>query len=257
MPERKGTTVSQRVQPTRSRQATIALGAALVLLAPAVVRADPTYKIEPVIKTGDTIGDQTVNGALGLRGFNAKGQLLFEAAGGVPALLLSTDGKLTPLVRANAEGPAGPWSVNLPFRGSLNERGNAVFQAVAKSATASQWGTFFWDAASQKARSIALPGMPAIDTRTIVNGTPGVRPAINNLDEIAFTAFVKVASGANREAAFFLGRDGKLLPVAVTGESQVGGTPIEFVGTLTLNDAGMVGFRARRQGAATPNDLGG
>jgi hypothetical protein len=56
------------------------LTAALALLAPGVARADTTYKIQPIIKSGDRVGDFEFGPAKNpfiVVGLNDAGQLLF------------------------------------------------------------------------------------------------------------------------------------------------------------------------------------
>jgi hypothetical protein len=48
-------------------------------------------------------------------------------------------------------------------------------------------------------------------------------PAINNREEIAFSLFVNNTAGKSQMGAFFLGADGKLLPIALPGQALAGG----------------------------------
>jgi hypothetical protein len=231
------------------------LGAALPLLAPGAARAQAVYKIEPVLKVGDTVGDLQSAGTLRTMTLDDEGRVLFASAmrGANHALLLYAGGKPTPLVIRGQEAPGGgTWALGNAIRAAMSPRGTIVLAAQVQTEAGLRWGTFLREAASGTATAVALPGMPAADNLPFESVEPMVIPQINNRDEIVFAGAVKDAAGKTRTSAFFRGTDGRLQPVALLDQAVPGGgPPIQFLGTLTLSDSGVAGFRAQRQGDST------
>jgi hypothetical protein len=229
-----------------------ALVAGLALLAPGAARADTTYKIQPIVKQGDEIklGDVAVKiGALRVGTLNDAGQVVFGAPEG--PLLQYAEGNLTPIAVGGGTAPGGQWSKSLDLDHvvSMNQRGNVVFAAAVKVGATSGRGTFLWDAQTKQVTAVAVPGMPAVNSLTFATGLSSI-PAINNHDEIALGGTVKDTTGPARPGLFFRGRDGKLLPVLLPDQELPGGGTIVSGGSLTVTDAGVVGFGAevRRAG---------
>lgn len=231
----------------------------LALLAPGAPRADVTYQIQPIAKLGDTVGDVRImaaNGYFAVGALNDSGQLIVKTAvtpSGGDVLFQYADGKLTPIVRAGQEGPAGNWPQALWVRQpvSMNALGNVVFAAnvTVGSESNSDYpeGTFLWDFKAQTVTPVALIGMPAVHDLTFDSGGGGT-PVINREGEIALVAQVKSADGNPRHGIFFRGRDGTLTPVALPDQELPDGRKVEFAAFPSLNDAGVVAFVARRQG---------
>lgn len=229
------------------------LAAGLALLAHPATWADTHYTIQRIVTAGDTLGDLRIGTGLAPGTLNDKGWLAFIAptAGRGEALIQSADGKLTPLVVGGQDVPGGKWAkgVNLVTPISMNQRGNVAFAATVTIGDQTTWGTFTWDSQARTFAPVALVGMPAVNDRTFVPGSQPTAPGINNRDEIAFQAFVNDAAGQAQHAVFFLGEDRKLAPVALPDqELPGGGTSARLAGPTTLNDAGVVSFRARRHG---------
>jgi hypothetical protein len=82
--------------------------------------------------------------------------------------------------------------------------------------------------------------MPATGNLTFYRGFAPA--AINNRNEIAFAAYVKIGDAPPRSGVFFLGRDGRLLPVGLPAQPLPGGDRIFAAWAPDLNDAGVVSF---------------
>jgi hypothetical protein len=225
--------------------------AGLALVAPAVL-AQTGYKIEPIVAEGDTVGGLKLSGPMGAPAFNDQGQAPFlVSSGGLGQCLFFYDaGALTPIVVGGREAPGGVWPKNNDLRPpAINAHGSLVFASMVTIGSATSWGVFRWEPKARKIAPVALPQMPATSGLTFARSGKPEFPAINNQDEVAFSLFVEDAAGKAQMAAFFLGADGKLLPIALPGQALPGGATMQsFAGDLSLNDAGMVAFRARRQG---------
>jgi hypothetical protein len=112
-----------------------ALLAGLMLLADRVIWAQTSYQIQPIVSTGDLVGNVRIkaNGAFFVGGMNDSGQILFVAdnAAGGQLLLQFADGRLSPIVVAGGLAPGGTWSqkVSIASPVSVNQLGDAVFAA--------------------------------------------------------------------------------------------------------------------------------
>lgn len=226
--------------------------AGLLLLTSGAARAQAPYKIQPILKVGDTVGDLQITAPLAPRGLNDAGQILLRASarGANYALLQYADGKFAPIVVQGGEAPGGgTWATSSNLLASMNGRGGVIFATQARAAEKSNWGTYLWDVASRKTTLVAQPGMPAVNDLIFGAASIAAAPQINNRDEIAFSSPVKDATGKTRSSAFFRSGDGRLQAVALPDQAAPGGgPPIDFLGTLTLADSGAVAFRAVRQG---------
>jgi hypothetical protein len=93
------------------------------------------------------------------------------------------------------DGPIGKWPAHISVWGyiGLNQSGRSAF-TVTDRRSGKHLGAFLWDPETRKSAPVALPGSPAADDLTF--GEVGARnAAINNHDEVAFTAQVKNAAG--------------------------------------------------------------
>jgi hypothetical protein len=259
----------------RRRSSLLSLGgaaAALMLLAPGIARADtaaPTYQSTVLLVSGDRVGDLQIpaNDDLFVDGLTDAGQIVFSAgtsAGTHPELLMQyAHNRITPIV-APASGPASAWAgdvywprdviIDRPV--SVNRRGDVVFSADHTGGDR-PWGTFLWDAASQKTIPIALKDMPAADNR-VFTMPGGVAPVVNDSNEIALVARVKDPDGSSGYGLFFLGRDGILRSVLLPQQDLPGGPEHNPAATdafmlPSINDAGEIAFLARPQGSANHN----
>jgi hypothetical protein len=98
---------------------------------------------------------------------------------------------------------------------------------------------------------VAAAGMPAVNDLTFTAGSGPSTPAINDFGEVAFQTTVRDSAGKTQRGIFFLGREGKLTPVLLPGQTVAGaGTvgPSTTENWLYLNNAGVIGFQARRAG---------
>lgn len=233
----------------------LALVAACALHAPGVARAQNSYKIQVIFKTGDTVGDVVTRksrGDIEIGTLNDRGQIVFlaENTAGGEVLIQYADGKLTPLAAAGKEGPSGIWPATAVFTSpvSMNHLGNVVFSAGRLDGTnLTVDTTYLWDFQAQKLATVVTKGMPAVNDLTFEQGG-GFVPAINSTGDIAFAATIKNAAGKEQQGIFFLGRDGKMLPVALPDQELPGGGKIEFALHFTLNEAGTIAFLAQPQG---------
>src|SRR5258707_521739 len=131
----------------------LALMGSLTLLAPVGARAADLYKIQPIFRLGEKVGDFTIRGDEGdfeIGTLNDDGQLVFvtENAAGGEMLLQYADGKLNPIVAKGMEGPVGKWpeDVGILFPVSMNEHGDLAFAIQSHNQGSGQYlGTFRWD----------------------------------------------------------------------------------------------------------------
>lgn len=224
----------------------VALG--LALLGATAARASVTYKIQPIVKLGDTVGGvlMTDDYAWDIGSLNDNGQIAFIAADGAPGplLILYADGQLTPIVIAGTDAPLGKWAKNTTIGTpvSMNQQGNMAFAAGIVMAASSDRATFRWDATTRQITPVALAGMPAVNGLTYVVGGSST-PVINNRNEIAFVATVKPKNGKEKNGIFFRGTDGTVQPVGIPDQDLPGGEKLMAAQQPAINDAGVVGFR--------------
>jgi hypothetical protein len=130
----------------------------------------------------------------------------------------------------------------------MNQHGNTVFATGVVVGNAPEVdGTYRCDSQAQQLLLVARKGMPATQSLTLQNGGGGVS-TINNRDEIALVAAVKSATGLKGDGVFFLGRDGKLEPVAGPGQTLPGGVTISQAAFTSINDDGRIAFLASPPG---------
>jgi hypothetical protein len=216
--------------------------------------AQATYQIQPIAKLGDPIAGMptpAVNGYFQVGAMNENGDLVFVASNttGGEALIQYANGQLTAIAVPGTTGPSGTWPANmqiLPPVG-MNQLGDIVFVAGGGEGDAVQFSTYGWDARTQKITPILLRGMPALPNVAFEQGG-GPVPTINNLNEVALVGKVKDAAGQTREGVWLLGRDHRLVPIAVPGQKLPDGRVIEEAASTSVNNAGTVAFLARRQG---------
>jgi hypothetical protein len=240
-----------------SHLALTVLAAGSFLLAGAA-RADTRYKIQPIVKFGDTVVGVTVkgeNGAFLVYGLTDSGTITFTTWDATlrngAAVIQYADGKFTPIAVAGREGPVGTWPADLILYepASMNQLGNVAFAAAAyRGGNLVDLGTFRWDARAQTVTPVARKGMPATSDLTFETGGY-FSPVINNRNEIAFSAFLKNANGERLDTGVFLARpDGAIVPVAVPGQALPNGLKISYADNPSLNDAGIVALRAVGEG---------
>jgi hypothetical protein len=225
----------------------------LLFLVPGPSLADTSYRIQPIIRFGDLVGNVRVDGHFDIGALNDRGQIIFVTADpdGTELLLQYTDGKITPLVVGGADAAplGGQWGTNNGIEGpvSMNQLGNVVFATDRTAGDNTDVETFLWDYQALKLTSIARKGMPAVQNRTLETGGSAT-PSINNRNEIALVAAVRNANGQAQDGVFLLSQDGKLQPVAVPDQMLPDGVKIVRADEATINDAGVVSFMVRRQG---------
>lgn len=228
----------------------------LVFLSCASTQAQSSYTIRPVFAAEETVGGIRVGPAPYGGALGESGEFVFiPSVTGSQSLLHYADGRFTGLVVPGQDCPGGKWPTESDTRApAINGRGTVVFAATATIASTTGWGVFRWDPRSRTTFSVMQTGMPAVNGLTFVPGVVPDYPVINDHDEVAFSLAVPNAVGKAERAAFFLGRDERLLPVAVPGQILPGGRAVlRFAGDLSLNDAGVVAVRVQRQGDASGN----
>jgi hypothetical protein len=233
----------QRLRSPRVHRALSTLAAGLALLAPGAARAQAAYTIQPIVKAGDTVGDLRITSTFSLSALNDRGQLAFVASAvpGGQALFTLTDGQVAPLVIGGGEGPQGPWPKDLTFNQmiSINQQGDIAFTLEGR-------GVYLWSAATKTFTPIATGGMPAADGLTFSTGTLN-SPSLNNRGEVFVGMAVKDAAGKSAFGLFLHSAEGKLLRVALPGQSLPDGSTIRRVtAPATLNDAGVAGLSLAR-----------
>jgi hypothetical protein len=262
-----GAIVVRRTSTLLSLSAITAAG--LTLLAPGAVRADttpPVYHSEPLVTSGDRYGTSTIPARddLYVGGLTDTGQIIFSAGnanGGGPDLLLQwADNMLTPIVTPSSDpvgaSPGPVYSlrnVTLDRPVSVNRFGSALF-SVSDSNGTSPWGTFRWDAATQRVIPVALKGMPA--TGNLVFTRPGgYAPAINDHNQMALVGQVKNPAGPGGFGLFTLGQDQVLRPVLLPRQELPGAAHGQAVAATdafmapSIDDTGKIAFLTRAEGS--------
>jgi len=232
----------------------------LALLAPGMARAQGSYKVQPIVKLGDKVGDLTIkaDGDLEIGTLNDQGQIVFVTENANPEgsefLFQYADGQMIPLVVAGRDAPGGKWSqgagINSPV--SMNQAGNIVFSSQLTTSSGTGLATFLWDYKARKLTPIALKGMPA-DAGRVFEQAGGFSSKINNAGEIVLVATVKNAAGQEQPGVFFLGRDGAMQPVAVPDQALPGGGKVLGAFHPVLNEAGVVALLVTREGESQPS----
>lgn len=229
----------------------------LTLVSPGVAQAQTTYKIQPIVSAGDKVGDPPikVGSYLSVGTLNDVGQIIFDTLPSGTSSFAEqsevqyTNGKFALLLVGGRDAPGGKWPTDVgtwdPV--SMNQQGNLVFAAQITLGGKTSSGTFLWDFQEQKLTAVVLKGMPAVNTLTFADGG-GWAPVINNHNDIALVAQVKNAAGLAQNGVFFLGRDGKLVTVALPDQALPGGAKLVRAWLPSINDAGLVAFLARQEG---------
>jgi hypothetical protein len=233
----------------------------LTLLVQGAVQAQTSYKIQPILKVGETAGDTLIPSdyQVLVGGLTDSGQIILGVGtpeGSKPEWLLQyADGKITPIVAPGGDAPTGKWPHDVlmawPLR--MNQRGNVVF-VTFRIQDRLALGTYLWDREARKVTPVILKGMPAVENLTFTE-PGGFYPAINNRDEMALVAVVRDPHGSSGLGLFFRGQDSTLLPILAPGQALPGGGKVSqsnrfLAPWLSLNDAGAVAFLLRRGGEA-------
>src|SRR2546429_458260 len=126
--DQEGETMRHRIYLSAVSRGWAAVLTGAALLAAQAARADTLYKMQPLVKVGDTVGGVKIIGSISLSTLNDRGQLAFVAASspGGQALFSVADGQITPLVTAGGDGPDGPWPKAPSFNPltSINQGGD-------------------------------------------------------------------------------------------------------------------------------------
>jgi hypothetical protein len=245
-----GKQMSELTSPVcRARTFLLTLG--LAALIASAVQAQTPYKIQPLVKLGDRVGDPSIapTGGFRIGSLNDNGQLVFvtqNAAGG-QALIQHGDGKFTPIIAAGKEAAGSTWPADVGVSSpvSMNQSGDVTFHSAATIDGQRVDGVFLWDNQAKQVALIARPGTSTVNDQVLVAFFHS--PVINNKGEVAFVADVKDAGEQPPWGVFFRGRDGRLLPVASHSRPLPGGDSVRWAFFPTLNDAGTVGFLALRR----------
>jgi hypothetical protein len=223
--------------------------------------ASPGTVADPVPEPGDS---------LAIDGLNDQGQLLFSEFGSQPALVEYSGGHFIPIALPLGAALGGFWPPDLVLSdGSINQQGEVAFAATG--GRAGDWlGVFVWGPKTQQSTPVALSGLslalpgpvPAAAGRLFLGGPyapyyatwsiPYYPPRINNHGEVAFVAPLTDANGNSLGVGLFLrDRDGRLMPIARTGDMLPVAGAIDRVTSYSLNDAGVLAFVATSRTAAS------
>jgi hypothetical protein len=239
------TRLTNRPLGARSRGLLTLIGG-LLLISAAAVRADTLYKIEPIFKGGDKLGNAQARSDVSILvgALNDAGQIAFFADWN---LAQYADGKITSVTSLG-----GPWPPGLGYFWSLismNEAGEVVFvpadfDGAPVDGNPPPIGTYLWDPKAREVTAVATKGMPV--GRGLTIEAPGYTcPVINNRDELAFPSYVKNAAGGVQQGIFFRGQDHQVTPVAVPDQPLPDGTSVVRAAFPSLNDAGVIAFVVR------------
>ncbi len=220
--------------------------AGMLLISAAAVRAETLYKVEPIFKGGDKLGNAQARSDVSILvgALNDAVQITFFADWN---LAQYADGKVTSI-----SSMGGPWPPGLGYSWSLismNQAGEVVFVPVDFDGSPVDGnpppiGTFLWEPKGRKVTAVATKGMP-VENGLIIEAPGYACPVINNHDEIAFLSYVKNEAGGVQQGIFFRGQDQKVLPVAVPDQPLPDGTSVVRAAFPSLNDAGVVAFVVR------------
>jgi hypothetical protein len=245
----------------------LVLAVGLMLLAPGAATPATNYTVQPILKVGEKAGDVLIPPDFGLsvEALNDNGQILIMTLGpeAVPRWLFQYQaGQFTPIVVSERAAPEGKWPEDVIVRRPLpmNQKGNAAFTASILRDTDRgrlSWGTFFWDAAAQQVKVVALKGMRAGSGPVFRQGgsAAGTGAYINNHDEVAFTADVSAPYFNEDSGLFFRTADGQLRPIIVPGGKLSDTTRLQAAAFPKLNDAGMIAFWAQEYPANRPGQF--
>lgn len=262
-----------------------ALGLYTLILAPASLmpaargQADPIpYHLLPVaglstrFASPGTVADPMPEPGDGLviDDLNDQGQLLFSEYGSQPALVEYSGGQFIPIALPLGAALDGFWPDDLvPSAGSINQQGEVAFAAT--SGRGGEWlGAFVWDPQTQESLPVALPGLTPVEMAPthpftqlpqlggpyppydVQLSIPSFPPRIDSHGEVAFLAPMTDVNGNGLGVGlFFRDRDGKLLPIAMPGDTLPPVGAIDGVTDFSLNDAGVVAFVAASRTAAS------
>jgi hypothetical protein len=250
-------TIDEKEGATMRSVCALTLAAALMLFAQGAVRAQTTYKIQPIVKVGDNVGgvqikapDSDGDHDVEIGTLNDAGQIIFvtDPVGEGEALIQYDNGKFIPIVIPGTDAPGGKWAataVDSPV--SMNQAGNVVFAADVLAGDDVSFGTFLWDSKTQKVTALAVKGMPAVNNLTF-ESAGYFTPTINNNNEVALIGEIKNAAGEAQRGVFFAGKDGKLVPVAIPDQPLPDGGKVQSAAFTSINDAGVVAMEVLRAG---------
>jgi hypothetical protein len=231
----------------------LALAATAVSLLCPIARADHGYHVKPIIRLFDPAGPIPPDMQFFIGALNNAEQIAFFAGSATntksEVLLQYSDGKVSKIAEAGKAPPGATWPKGVRFDGpiGMNAAGCIVFSSTVRVGETNTTGTFLWDYPGRQLITVALTGMTVADNVALsAGGNPA--SAINNLDQIALAARVLNAAKASRPAIVFRDKQGKLTPVALPDSDLPGGARLDQATTATINDAGVVGFLARRVG---------
>ncbi len=194
--------------------------------------AQITFKLKPILKTGDDAPVPSLLSSVGQASFNSQGQVAFIGDGG---LFLKSGDKLQALA---GPGEAAPDSgtflqINSP---SINSRGDVVFEG----ATTQNGGLFLF---SQGRITLLLPDGVVSTTGDVVFPT---QPVINDSGVVAF-----VNNGIPDFPLFGQGifqfADGVVTKIAADGDAAPGQGTFTGFDPPALNASGQVVFHAALQ----------
>lgn len=230
----------------------LVVGLTLLTLGTACAQGD--YQIQPILRLGDPAGDvivPAVDDYVEVGSLNDNGELAFVTATttGGEALVRYAGGKFTTIVAAGTSGPNGSWPAGLLILPpvAMNQLGDVVFVAGTANDQTESFNTYLWESQQQKLTPIVVSAAPALPNLAFEQGGDAV-PTISNSSELALVAKVRDASGQVRNSVWYLGRDRKLLPVAVPGQILPGGRVIEEACCTSINNLGSIAFLVRRRG---------
>jgi hypothetical protein len=229
------------------------LAAALLSLMEAAAHA-AGYQLAPIVKFGDVVGATDIltgrDGAFEIGALNDNGQisLVTENTVGGELLIRYSNGTLTPIVAGGGAAAGGQWpaTVGILSPVDMNQLGDMAFSADFLSGGVNSLGTFLWNAAANQLTAVATRGMPLTFPLTFDRGGNWLT-AINNSDEVAFTATVGGSGDKDLSGDFFLSQDQELRKIALPDDFLPDGTQILDACNPSLNDAGVVAFSLRRK----------
>jgi len=215
-----------------------------------------------------TLGDPAPGGGTFTKGFaptclNSRGDLGFGADVSVTheAVFLLKGGagsSAMQLARGGLPAPGGGRFERDVAGHTMNDSGDMAFVFGLKPLNPPELkgfpkeGLFHYSHADQKVSQVVIPGVTLAPGFGVFLST-GMRPSLNNLGDMAFSAVVRTAPGASRSqdlgaGIFVLDHNGQVTKVMVPGDPAPGGGKFDFAQNPWINDRGDIAFGAHVAG---------
>jgi hypothetical protein len=212
------------------------------------------YRVQPILRAGDRVGDRVIrapSGRFGVLRLNEDGRFAVAAgdAAGGEMLLEYGEGTVTPIVLAGGAAPDGAWPARpvLGGPGLLNASGDLLFSVGRDPNSEFVDATYLWDARARQVKVIARAGMQSTVGQSLIHGG-GFISTLNDRGEVGLVASVRNATGLEKSGVFLVTDGGQIRPVALPDQVLPDGKRLIAADFPVVNDSGAVAFRGIREG---------